>query len=268
MVSGQCRYLQMRDPRKVKIVYENPRWHELWKGNPRIAHPGERGDFQTLVPRIGYRRPYIAEKSETRWTWQRWGPEWGGAAPVGEIYLTDAEKGFGIVNTSGVIVISPTLKKGASPNKAWGDERWKALVAMLSRDGHRVVQLGPHGTKIISGATPVFTNTIREAVSAMMTAKAAILTEGALHHIAAAVGTPAVVIFGAYISPEVTGYASQTSLFTGEGLGCGMRVPCYHCAAAMQKITPEAVLESAQECWTSLTTQDGSMRVRARSYKQ
>lgn len=39
-----------------------------------------------------------------------------------------------------------------------------------------------------------------------------ISTEGGIHHIAAAVGTPAVVICGGFIRPEWTGYDGQVAV--------------------------------------------------------
>jgi ADP-heptose:LPS heptosyltransferase len=74
-------------------------------------------------------------------------------------------------------------------------------------------------------------------------AKACVLPEGAMHHACAALNTPAVVIYGGYISPAVTGYDTQTSLFTGGDLGCGMRHPCRHCDRAMASIKPETVAD-------------------------
>jgi hypothetical protein len=61
--------------------------------------------------------------------------------------------------------------------------------------------------------------------------------------IAAALGIPTVVLRGGFISPRVTGYEGQTDFFVGEDLGCGMRVPCQHCHAAMARIKPEHVAE-------------------------
>lgn len=238
-MTGQCRHLQARDPRKVRIVYEKPRWHEVWNGNPRIAQPGEKGDFQDFSPRQGYKRPYIASKNEKQWTWQRWGAEWGGRAPVGELYLTDEERAFGAAH-AGRVFIEPHLKRGASQNKKWGWARWEALAALLLNGGFPVAQLGAPGLPAMPGVEQIRTNSARMAAALLAHARGAILPEGGLHHIAAAVGTPAtVVIFGSYISPEVTGYETQTSLFTGAGLGCGMRVPCRCCESAMAKISPE-----------------------------
>ena len=55
------------------------------------------------------------------------------------------------------------------------------------------------------------------------------------------------MIRGAFISEKCTGYSAHRNLFTGEGLGCGMRVPCSCCAKAMAAITPEMVLNELRE---------------------
>lgn len=208
----------------------------MWDHNPRIARPDELGEFQALRPRDGYRRPYTAHKTERQWTWQRWGDEWGGCAPRGELYLTEAEKAFGEQH-AGLVLIEPTIKPGASPNKQWNG--WRDLVRYLPD----AVHMGQN-QHVEVGARFLHTPSIRMAAAVIARAKLVITHEGALHHIAAAVGTPAVVIFGGYISPEVTGYAEQVSLFTGDGLGCGMRVPCNHCARCMNQIE-SAMVEAA-----------------------
>jgi hypothetical protein len=68
--------------------------------------------------------------------------------------------------------------------------------------------------------------------------------EGGLHHGAAAVGVGGVVLFGGFIPPEVTGYATHANL-TGGAEACGSLDPCRHCAAAMQAIGVDEVLEHA-----------------------
>lgn len=235
-----CRVAQETDPRRVRIQYERVRWHELWDRNPRIAGPKDQGDFQILMPRNGGLRPYCRAKSPERWTWQAWRP------PVGEMYFAQHEKSFGKLN-AGHVVLEPNVKPGASPNKRWDWERWAAVARALSGAGHSVVQLGRRGTKVLGGARLVETDSIRQAAAVLANAKAAVLTEGALHHLAAGVGTPTVVIFGGYISPAVTGYDSQVNLFTGEGLGCGWRTPCKCCADAMDRITVDEVVARAKE---------------------
>jgi len=204
----------------------------LWDGNPRIAKHGQLGVFQTLRPRENYLRPYCAEKTLERWTWKPYRP------PAGEIYFSAHEKAFGKLNER-KIILGPSLKRGASPNKQWGAERW-AKLALLLADCGDLVQCGEAEQYSLPGVKFISTS-IRQAAALIASARIVICGEGALHHIAAAVGIPAVVIYGGYISPESTGYDGQFAFFRGGGLGCGMRIPCAHCAKAMASITSEEV---------------------------
>ena len=231
-MTGQARVMQQTDPRKVRIVYEKPRWHDVWFNNPRLAVPGEIGDFQDLHPRDGYLRPYMEAKHANRWVWKEFRP------PPGEIYLTPQERNFG-QRHAGRVILEPHIKQGASPNKQWG--RWEELAQILTKLGIRFTQLGPGGTYWLKGAEFIETRNFREAAAVLSTAKACVLPEGAMHHACAAFNTPAVVLFGGYISPKVTGYDTQVNLFTGGDLGCGMRNPCRHCQRAMEAISPEKV---------------------------
>lgn len=231
LASGEARLAQEHDPRRVQIVdrYGHRRWHALWGGNPRIAQAGEEGDFQTLRNAPGI-RPYIASGSRYRWTWKPYQ-----CAP-GEIYFTPEEERFA-ANYSPGIVIEPTLKPGASPNKQWGG--WARFVELATDAGYRLTQLGnTRSPNVDLIATPDF----RHACAVLARADAYVGHEGGLHHAAAALGVPAVVIYGGFISPAQTGYADHRNLFTG-GEPCGMRFPCKHCADAMAAITPERVLD-------------------------
>lgn len=238
MVTGMAREAQATDPRRVRVLYEKGkhRWCPLWDNNPRIARPEHDGDFQVLRPRLDYLRPYCAEKTPTRWTWKEYTP------PVGEIYFHRFELAFGDVNKDAV-VLGCDLKRGAAPGKGWPSDHWGRLALALKREGFRPITIGepidsrPFADHVVT--------TIREAAAVISRARLVITQEGALHHIAAAVGAPAVVIFGGYISPRVTGYAGQVSFFRGDGLGCGARTVCQHCIDAMAAISPDEVFASA-----------------------
>lgn len=246
MVTGEARVMQARDPRKVLVRYERPRWHEAYAHNPRIAGQDEKGDFQELYARINGFRPYAVGKSAERWTWREYRP------PPGELYFSAKERDFGL-RYAGRIILEPHIKPGASPNKQWGWVKWNKLAWLMGRRGYQVSQLGASGIAVLEGAELIVTSGMRFAAAVMASARAAVLPEGGLHHVAAAVGVPAVVIFGGYISPGVTGYDSQVNLFRGGAehpLGCGMRIPCGHCAQAMASITPEEVLAGLESVLT------------------
>lgn len=240
LVTGQIRELQARDPRKVRITYERGRrWYDVWDHNPRIATQNEVGDFQTFLPRDNYLRPYCAEKTEARWRWKPWKP------PRGEFYFTEAEANFGKRHGEGII-IQPEIKLGAPAGKRWGYEKWRALVRILLKAGHRVTIIGASIDFHEAGLNEVQTRSIRLAAAVMKNADVSIVQEGALHHAAAAVGGKAVVVYGGYISPECVGYPEQESIFIGDDLGCGVRGHCRHCEEAMERISPRDVADRAQ----------------------
>lgn len=234
LVTGHVRVMQQTDPRKVRLDFGKRLWNEVFDHNPRIAHSVDK-DAQIYRPRVNGLRPYAARKSEQRWTWRDYKP------PVGELFFQPDEIAYA-AKWSPDIVIEPNLKSMASPNKDWGIERWTALVSLLRAAGRKPVQLGPAGTHTLSGVEHIQTRNFRHACAVLARARGAVLTEGGLHHGAAAVGLKAVVIFGGYISPRQTGYDLHTNLFTG-GQPCGMRVRCAHCAEAMARITPDMVMQ-------------------------
>lgn len=243
IASGQAKRNAQRNPAVRTLIRDRRgmlRVHEAWKNNPRIVLPSDkllnRRDIIMIVNGPGI-RPYIDRKTERQWFWKEW------ECPVGEIYLDDDEKAFAS-KFSPDVIIEPFLKAKASPNKSWGLQRWTALVEILLREGLRVAQMGMESQQLLPGVERIVTPTMRHACAVLSRSKYAILPEGGLHHAAAALGVPSAVIFGGFISPRQTGYASQQNFFTG-GEPCGLRVPCKHCVAAMSRIYPEELAETA-----------------------
>jgi ADP-heptose:LPS heptosyltransferase len=243
MLSGTARKAQETDPRKCVPTYEGrPKWNQwgaqIWANNPRIAQPGERGDFQTLIARDSNNmRPYHLAKTPERWTYNlAFRPD------VGELYFTDEEKRFAEKYRDRVI-IEPHIKPGASPNKQWGWMRWNKVAWLAQKEGIKVTQLGPPGLQLLEGAEHVVTPSFRLAAAVLAVSRAAVLPEGGAHHAAAAVGLPAVVIFGGYIPVELTGYPGHINIGASLADACGNRQPCQHCADWMKRITPEDVFD-------------------------
>jgi ADP-heptose:LPS heptosyltransferase len=75
-----------------------------------------------------------------------------------------------------------------------------------------------------------------------------LLPDGFLHHLAAAVGTPGVVIFGGFAPKEVLGYSLHTNL--GEG-AYGQRKGGRESRVAMENITPEQVIRALKDVYDS-----------------
>ena len=244
IASGQARLLHGADPsRKVLMLGKDGqmRLHPIWDGNPRLLSIREhrQGAPHQVLRNYSGCRPYIdyARTTVDRWAWNGW------RVSPGEIYLTPPER-RAFESVAGCVVIEPHVKGPKQVNKQWGFARWQALVDL--RPDLKFVQLGPAGTVLLRGVRHVQTATLREAAAALSQAQAAVLPEGGLHHAAAALGVPAVVLFGGFISPASTGYDTHVNLFTGWE-ACGHKAPCPHCRDAMARIDPAYVAQRLTE---------------------
>jgi ADP-heptose:LPS heptosyltransferase len=71
-------------------------------------------------------------------------------------------------------------------------------------------------------------------------------------HIAAAVGTPAVVIDGGYSNPVCTGYPGNVDLYSPvECVPCWLRTPCPYSKKWLHQITPDQVEAALHQAWSA-----------------
>ncbi|MEK9754719.1 MAG: glycosyltransferase family 9 protein [Rhodospirillaceae bacterium] len=224
------------------------RWHGLWRDLPWIVQPGETWpQAQTVAVRNGAQcRPYIRYPF-TIAGGQRW-TTWRARDHVGAIELTAAERAYAetqFERLGDYVLVEPNLTK-SNHNKNWGWHNWQRLVELLDQVGLQAVQVGPAGTPLLKGAHLVITPTFRAAAAVLERAMLSILPEGGLHHAAAALARPAIVLFGGYITPQVTGYPDHVNLADdGPSSPCGRWLPCTHCA----------------EVWSRLDARDVAARV-------
>lgn len=212
--------------------------HEVLKGNPNVAPPGSEGtyDLEWIAHYKGHR--LYNRATPERWIWNM------EFRPItGEMFFDAEERAFAGTCGAGYVVIEPNVPvKDVADNKRWPRERFQAVSDRLKAAGHEVVQFG---AEALPGVRAIHTPTFRHALSALSRAALYIGPEGGLHHGSAAVGIPAVVLFGGFIPPEVTGYPTHANLFTG-GVACGSRRPCAHCRAALDAITVDMVAVAAE----------------------
>ena len=164
-------------------------------------------------------------------------------ATPGEMFFTPQELARAEKMPNGAVLIEPHVKPLAI-NKRWGWDCYKAAAKRLMADGHHVVQFN-YGQRLLPHVTPIASPDFRTSLAMLARCSLYIGPEGGLHHGAAAVGTPAVVIFGGYIHPMTTGYAAHVNLF-GADEACGNTTECQHCKQAMDAITVEQVYEAAK----------------------
>lgn len=239
MMAGEARRRALARPGTRYLMRDKrgaPKWHFAWEGNPHIARPGEPHDGE--ITHVNGMRPYMAAYSHVQYQFRAYEPM--PAALELPARVRELAKA-----AAGAVVFNPTVKLRAPVNKDWGVARWKALIARAR--AVRWIQIGESGGPRVRGAECVVTPDFWEACAVIAGARAVVCHEGALHHAAAALGVPAIVIRGGFISPRVTGYAGQVDFYIEDPrwpLGCGMRVPCAHCQAAMDAITPDAVAKA------------------------
>lgn len=229
IATGQVRELHRTSGKKVVVVDQlgRPKWSEVFENNPRMSNVVGRHTISLL--NCGGHRPYIKTKSAEKWVWKQWNKT------VGELFISDTEFGFA-KQYPGFIMVEPNTKV-LDGNKAWIFDRWQELVNRIGRE--YFIQVGPENAKRLYGVKFVSTN-VRQALAILSMSRAFVGTEGGLHHAAAALKIPAVVLWSHFISPEYTGYDSQTNI-RHAGEPCGMRITCKFCKMSMEMITVDEV---------------------------
>jgi hypothetical protein len=218
---------------------------QIFQGNPNIAPPGsERDDDVEWFPFYKGNRLYNRhDQVRERWVWN-----YSFRAQPGELFFTDKELSFARnAAEKGFVLIEPYVPayKSCAPNKTWPLLRYGNVVQWLKKKGYNVQQFS-HAGGVLPGAGTIQAPTFRHALAVLAQAALYIGPEGGLHHGAAAVGIPAVVIFGGFIPPQVTGYDSHINL-TGDVEACGSLTPCSHCSEAMNNIKTKHVTHAAKE---------------------
>lgn len=216
----------------VRVVFgdgQNQHYSEVFDRNPRIAQellPGERFAWVANYPS---RRPYIKQVHKYHFDFHE---EF--KARAGELFPSAPKSG-------GYVLIEPNVKKQylIGANKDWGFSNWKELVRKIDCEWYQMGN-GPMLDKKRMIKTPTFT----DAVNHLAGARLLITTDGALHHAAAALGIPAIVLWGGVASPRNLGYDTQTNIWHGAE-PCGTHSKkCAHCQQAMKKITVDEVLSA------------------------
>lgn len=235
MALGRAETIYKRTGKPVTIHGQGnvPRWHPAWDGNPAVVKSGG----QVIIDGPGA-RPYIE-----RWDNSRIIFNMDYRPRAGKIILTENQIPL-MTLPKRFAVIAPFLKDGASPNKDWGVERWEQVIADFPIP---VLQLcEDENVRGIKGAQRILTKTFRHAYWIISKAALVMCNEGGSHHMAASAETHAVVIFGAFVPPTVTGYPIHHNIAVETEQGyCGNWEPCGHCRAAMATIKPETVRAAA-----------------------
>lgn len=254
MASGVAQRVFDADPSMPVAICDRigyPRWHELWYGNPVIATPqhiAQGKAYHVINNGVGC-RPYIQYPFTAQRGMQF--TDWQARDHVGRIYLTDDELAFGRMVRAQVgpfVMVEPDVKRESTPNKNWGREKFQSVIAAIP--GLTFVRAHGREAEPLPGVHSVQTRTFRESCGILAASDGLLGTEGGMHHAAAALGKPAVVIFGGFISPRTTGYATHVNIADrGPCSPCGRWMPCDHCQKAMALITVDRVVRAVQDAF-------------------
>ncbi len=216
----------------------------IFRGNPNIAPPGSERDSDLEWIRYYKGKRGYNEQARTGSHWI-WNLKW--RCIPGEMFFSDDEKRIGQRYGRGFVLIEPNVEgwKSNSPNKDWGFDRYQSVADLLTQSGFRVCQFQYAKTgRTLVGADRIATQNFRDALAILSCAALYVGPEGGLHHGAAAVSVPGVVIFGGFIPPSVTGYDTHTNI-TGSDTACGNFNTCPHCRDALTAISVNTVAEAA-----------------------
>lgn len=246
MATGLAKVVAKRGKRAAfgdgkQIVFS--KWStEVFKNNPNIIRPGEENapDVEWVAHYKGHRLYNALSRDRRRWIWNS-----DFKAVPGEFYFDDMELAHGRSAGKGFIIIEPNLPlKAVKPNKEWGFTKYVKVAFELLAAGYDVAQF-TYGRLRLPGVKQIHSKTYREAVAFLSQAALFIGPEGGLHHAAAAVGVPGVVIFGGFIPASLTGYDIHINLTGNSQEACGSLTRCRHCRVALNSISPETVIEAS-----------------------
>lgn len=150
------------------------------------------------------------------------------------------------------------LAPGASwAPKRWPVERWRAVAQQLERDGRRVVVLGNAGEGIGAGMDLTGRTSVRDAACLLRHADLALTADSGLMHLALAVETPTVALFGptdpAIVLRPTPRFVSVTN-----------QRPCYACwNRSLAMTSPGVCPESIPECLDTISEYEVLRAIRA-----
>jgi len=173
------------------------------------------------------------------------------------IHLSPGERsafsGYG-----GCIVVHSSTRSARHPIllKDYPVQHFSRVTARLREQGLRLVQLGATADPLLEGTEDLRgKTTVREAAALLASARLFLGLEGGLMHLARAVETPGVIIYGGRQLSRETGYRSHTNLGnTPECAPCWGWTRCPQDLACLHGISPETVVEAVE---ASLSRQPG-----------
>jgi len=230
---------ELHEKNGLKAVFAKPDhsehyWHEIFDGVSFIERHPKDGQAYNVICNYQGNRPYFLGCKHHK---VQWNPEF--KARPGMIVLSQDERAYALSVKAPLVVVEPNVdtKYSYAVNKDWGFAKWQTLV---SRNKHIPWVQFDYGSKRLAGVRHVQT-TFRQACAVLDRALFLVATDGGLHHAAAALGKPAVVLWGGFVGPDLLGYGTHSNMRAKGVESCGQMKFCGHCRRAMKALTVEEV---------------------------
>lgn len=174
-----------------------------------------------------------------------------------EIYLTQKELNFRKWRIQKLkrplVAVAPSGKITTKiPNKFYAIEKWQQLAALLKKANITVIQVGDKREgPLLEGAKNWRNLGYRKTASVLRHCDAAITHDGGIMHLATAVNTPCIILFGGAENPRVFGYPCNINITTDLPCSpCWLEKPCDK-PICKDMLTPELIMQKLSELLNS-----------------
>lgn len=225
LLSCLAREIKRCDPSRYVIV--ETCWPEFFEQNPHVDA------IFTIKAALWYAKPEYVIMPETQEhlidqmikqlplsirDWERRVDLW-----YQEDAVNDTLRGI----PTDYLVVNPSGKQKHSANrKEWGWQNFCELRHQLA--DMPFAQIGDAETPLLPNTIDRRGRSILESAHLIKHAAAGLFLEGGMMHVANAVKTPSVIIYGGLIRPEISGYAMHRNLYAAPPCS-----PCFTSQAAM-----------------------------------
>lgn len=146
------------------------------------------------------------------------------------------------------ITIAPGCDQNVGVIKLWSNDNWAKLVHLLQEDGYKIVYLGSNVASDIGNTKKITCKNLVDMALILSQSQLHISNEGGSVHLAHAVGTKSITLFGP-TAPDLYGYPDNLNLYADKCPSCWWTVPewsrrCklgHRVCTNLQEISPEDV---------------------------
>ena len=263
MTTGIVRRLKRQNP-NLQILVKEPfnktkQYRDIFYKNPFIVNADT---INEKFPHIKIPRVLAGINDESKnkiiWNLER-------VAEVGDFYvkkeetdfaektiktITDLWKAKNQKEPKGIIFLSDTAKRNMmidkkivyyehAVNREWGENKWQKFIRITSAD-YILLKTSNTKTEQFEGLHSIVCD-FRTTFSIMKKCDFFIGNEGGLAHLWAITRKKAIVIFGHWIPPHVTGYSFHLNLSTNLKDHCGSLKKCEKCLSFFNDLDPEYI---------------------------